>query len=159
SSSAGAFTAGGASAMGGAQGNGGTQGSGGTQGNGGTPADDGGLDGGRAGGDGEGSGGWRSDASVDAGGDATVTECPHGEYAGVLTGRYRSSSGANPIAADIAFTIDAQGKAAGTFPGTGDNMARAQLAGAIDCATGVLTLTIEKGTYPVANARVAFRGT
>jgi hypothetical protein len=85
--------------------------------------------------------------------------CPSGTYTGKLTGTYVSAAGLSraDVGATITFSVTATGVVTGTY--TGPSSATATLAGAVDCSTLALSLTIENGTYLVGFRPVNFTGT
>jgi hypothetical protein len=82
-----------------------------------------------------------------------------GQFRGKLAGPYTSIIGANDINSTVSFSIDSAGAVTGTY--AGPNGSKATLAGSVDCASGELSVRIEKGTYSLAPfpAVVSFSGT
>jgi hypothetical protein len=98
------------------------------------------------------------DAGHGGTGGTSTFPCPTGHFTGMLTGPYTSLTGTRDIGASIDFSVNINGSVTGTFSGPGP--AKATLNGSVDCATGVLTVGIENGTYPgVLGGTTKFSGT
>lgn len=97
------------------------------------------------------------DAGPAGAGGMLQVVCPSGQFKGNFSGPYKSLTGTNEIGASIAFAVDGKGSVSGTFTGPGN--AKATLAGKVDCTSGVLTVSIEEGSYPGVFGNVSFSGT
>lgn len=114
--------------------------------------------GGEVGVGGQGGGSGNADAGTHpvTGGDQAVS-CPAADYHAVLMGQYRSTLGAHDVGATVDFSVSTSGVTTGSFAGPGG--AKATVAGTVDCATGMLTATIENGAYQLGLVTVQFSGT